>query len=53
MLRLVTYIRVSTGKQGASRLGIETQRHAIARLAAAEGCELIGEFVEVKTRKGA
>jgi DNA invertase Pin-like site-specific DNA recombinase len=53
MRPVVSYIRVSTGKQGKSGLGIEAQRDAIARFAAAEGCEVIGEFVEVETGKGA
>ena len=53
MRQVVSYIRVSTGKQGKSGLGIEAQRDAIARFAAAEGCEVVGEFVEVETGKGA
>lgn len=53
MRQVVSYIRVSTGKQGKSGLGIEAQREAIARFAAAEGCEVIAEFVEVETGKGA
>jgi DNA invertase Pin-like site-specific DNA recombinase len=53
MRQIVSYIRVSTGKQGKSGLGIEAQRDAIARFAASEGCELIGEVVEVETGKGA
>jgi DNA invertase Pin-like site-specific DNA recombinase len=53
MRPVVSYIRVSTGKQGRSGLGIEAQRDAIARFAAAEGCELVAEFVEVETGKGA
>jgi DNA invertase Pin-like site-specific DNA recombinase len=34
-------------------LGIEAQREAIQRFALAEGCEVIGELVEVETGKGA
>jgi DNA invertase Pin-like site-specific DNA recombinase len=49
----VSYIRVSTGKQGKSGLGIEAQREAIARFAAAEGYDVAGDFVEVETGKGA
>jgi DNA invertase Pin-like site-specific DNA recombinase len=52
MRQIVSYIRVSTGKQGASGLGIEAQREAIARFAAAEGCEILAEVVEVETGKG-
>src|SRR6516165_10267472 len=50
--RLVSYIRVSTDQQGKSGLGIEAQRDAIARFAAAEGLEIIAELVEVETGKG-
>ena len=52
MRQVVSYIRVSTGKQGKSGLGIEAQREAIARFAAAEGCEVVAEHVEVETGKG-
>ena len=52
MRQIVSYIRVSTQRQGKSGLGIEAQREAIARFAEAEGLELIGEFVEVETGKG-
>jgi DNA invertase Pin-like site-specific DNA recombinase len=53
MRQVVTYIRVSTAQQGRSGLGIEAQRAALARFAEAEGCEILGEFVEVETGKGA
>lgn len=49
----VAYLRVSTDRQGRSGLGLEAQREAIARFAEAEGIELLGEFVEVETGKGA
>jgi len=52
MREIVTYIRVSTGKQGKSGLGIEAQRAAIARFAETEGMAIIAEFVEVETGKG-
>src|ERR1700731_3447490 len=52
MRPIVSYIRVSTGKQGKSGLGIEAQRAAIARFAAAEELEVLTEFVEVETGKG-
>jgi DNA invertase Pin-like site-specific DNA recombinase len=52
MRQIVAYIRVSTGKQGKSGLGIEAQREAITRFAAAEGCEVLAEVVEVETGKG-
>jgi DNA invertase Pin-like site-specific DNA recombinase len=34
-------------------LGIEAQRAALARFAEAEGCEILAEFVEIETGKGA
>src|SRR5665213_2416751 len=53
MRQVVTYIRVSTAQQGRSGLGIEAQRAALARFVEAEGCEVLAEFVEVETGKGA
>lgn len=50
---LITYIRVSTSGQGRSGLGIEAQRHTLAQFAKAEGFEIVREFVEVETGKGA
>jgi len=52
MRPIISYLRVSTGKQGKSGLGIEAQRDAIARFAAAEGREVVAEFVEIETGKG-
>jgi DNA invertase Pin-like site-specific DNA recombinase len=49
---LITYIRVSTSRQGRSGLGIEAQRHVLAQFAQAEGFEVGREFVEVETGKG-
>ena len=49
---LVTYIRVSTSRQGRSGLGIEAQRHTLAQFAQGEGFEVTREFVEVETGKG-
>jgi DNA invertase Pin-like site-specific DNA recombinase len=49
---VITYIRVSTAKQGSSGLGIEAQRQALKQFAKAEGLELAREFVEVETGKG-
>jgi DNA invertase Pin-like site-specific DNA recombinase len=51
--KLVAYHRVSTQKQGRSGLGLEAQRAAIAAFAKTEGLEIIGEFTEVETGKGA
>jgi DNA invertase Pin-like site-specific DNA recombinase len=49
---IITYCRVSTARQGRSGLGLEAQREAVARFAAAEGFEVVREFVEVETGKG-
>ena len=53
MRQVVSYMRVSTAQQGKSGLGIEAQRAALARFVEAEGCEVIGEYVEVETGQGA
>lgn len=49
---IVSYIRVSTARQGKSGLGLEAQRAAIARFAEAEGREIVAEFIEVESGKG-
>lgn len=51
--RAIAYLRVSTSKQGASGLGIEAQRAAIARFAEAEGFQILAEHIETETGKGA
>jgi len=53
MRQVVSYIRVSTAQQSRSGLGMDAQRAAIARFVEAEGCNLLGEYVEVETGKGA
>jgi DNA invertase Pin-like site-specific DNA recombinase len=53
MQQAIAYYRVSTARQGRSGLGIEAQRDAVTRFAAAEGFDLTAEFVEVETGKGA
>ncbi len=53
MQSAISYVRVSTEKQGRSGLGIEAQRNAISRFADAEGFQIADEFVEVETGKGA
>jgi DNA invertase Pin-like site-specific DNA recombinase len=50
---VVTYVRVSTSQQGRSGLGIEAQRAALRHFAETEGFEVVREFVEVETGKGA
>jgi DNA invertase Pin-like site-specific DNA recombinase len=47
--RFVSYFRVSTDRQGASGLGLEAQRDAVARHVAAAGGIVIAEFTEVET----
>jgi DNA invertase Pin-like site-specific DNA recombinase len=50
--QIVSYIRVSTARQGKSGLGLDAQRTALARFAESEGLEVVAEFVEVETGKG-
>jgi len=50
---IISYVRVSTARQGRSGLGLDAQRKAITAFADAEGFTLSGEFVEVETGKGA
>src|SRR5918998_2023481 len=50
---LVSYLRVSTDRQGRSGLGLEAQRATIAQFAAANGYAVVAEYVEVETAKGA
>ena len=52
MQQAIVYYRVSTARHGRSGHGIEAQREAVTRFAAAEGFDLAAEFVEVETRKG-
>jgi DNA invertase Pin-like site-specific DNA recombinase len=50
---IITYCRVSTKAQGRSGLGLEAQREALARFSISEGFEVLREFVEIETGKGA
>ncbi len=52
MRQVISYLRVSTDKQGKSGLGLDAQRDAVARFAATEGCEVLAEYLEVETGKG-
>ena len=49
--RFVAYYRVSTAKQGASGLGLEAQRRAVADHLATTGGELVGDFEEIESGK--
>jgi DNA invertase Pin-like site-specific DNA recombinase len=51
--QIVAYYRVSTQQQGRSGLGVEAQRFAVQQFAASEGFEIVAEYVEVETGKGA
>jgi len=53
MHRAVAYYRVSTDKQGSSGLGEAAQRDTVARYAAQHGVEVIAEYVDVMSGKGA
>lgn len=48
-MQIITYLRVSTVKQGVSGLGLEAQRAAVAGYAAAGGHRVIAEYVEVES----
>lgn len=50
---LISYVRVSTDRQGKSGLGIEAQRRANFEFAAANGFEIVAEHEEHETGKGA
>ena len=51
-LTCVSYLRVSTAKQGAKGLGIEAQRATVEAFARQEGATIAAEYVEVETGKG-
>ncbi len=48
-MQIVSYLRVSTAKQGASGLGLEAQRAAVAAFTATGGHTLTAEYVEVES----
>jgi DNA invertase Pin-like site-specific DNA recombinase len=47
----VSYIRVSTARQGSSGLGLEAQRESVRVFAQAHGYEVAQEFLEVESGK--
>lgn len=51
--KFIAYYRVSTQKQGMSGLGLEAQQVAVAAYLNGGAWELVGEFQEVETGKGA
>jgi DNA invertase Pin-like site-specific DNA recombinase len=53
MTPIVSYLRVSTQKQGFSGLGMDAQRAAVEQFAANNDMRIVQEFVEVETGKGA
>ena len=48
-----SYARVSTRRQGKSGLGLSAQRKAVQAFADAEAFQIVSEYVEVETGKGA
>lgn len=49
MQKIISYIRVSTQKQGMSGLGMEAQQKSVQQYLAEQGSELVAEFVEVES----
>jgi DNA invertase Pin-like site-specific DNA recombinase len=47
--RFVSYLRVSTTRQGADGLGVAAQREAVERHVAGDGGRIVAEFVEVES----
>jgi DNA invertase Pin-like site-specific DNA recombinase len=52
MVNFISYIRVSTERQGRSGLGLEAQRDTVAHHIKITGGTLLEEFLEVETGKG-
>jgi DNA invertase Pin-like site-specific DNA recombinase len=50
-VKIVTYLRVSTARQGDSGLGLEAQRNAIEAYAMARSGTIVREFLEVESGK--
>ena len=52
-MQIISYLRVSTAKQGLSGLGMEAQRAAVAQFTVAGSHILVAEFVEVESGRKA
>ena len=52
-MQIISYLRVSTVKQGLSGLGLEAQRAAVKHFTAAGGHTLVAEFLEVESGRKA
>lgn len=52
-MQIVSYLRVSTARQGASGLGLEAQRAAVQAFASAGRHVIVAEFVEVESGRKA
>lgn len=50
--QFVTYLRVSTARQGVSGLGLDAQRHSVQQYLSGSSRSVLAEFVEVETGKG-
>ena len=50
-MKIVTYLRVSTERQGRSGLGLEAQRSSIEAYATGRSASIVKEFVEVESGK--
>ncbi len=49
--KFISYLRVSTARQGASGLGLEAQREAVSRYLNGGSWNLVGEIVEIESGK--
>ena len=50
-MKIVTYLRVSTARQGSSGLGLEAQRAAIQSFADSRKASIVQEFLEIESGK--
>lgn len=51
MEKVVTYLRVSTARQGVSGLGLAAQQKAVEQFAASKSARIVGSFKEVESGK--